>query len=243
MNWLEVQASNVAAIAYDADIYTLAIRYRDGSVYICPNVSATTFGSLATSNSKGKILAEMVGHWVRITEGGAPAKSRERERARKGLGLPMSRISYSDDEAYPGQFDLWHANCRRSLQGKEGQAELRELRAALLALPEKRLVRGVLVDGEGCVCAVGAYAKYKGLDLHTFDPEDHSDEVGIVAGMPKLVAWKVVEMNDFDFDHLTPERRYVKMLDWVESQITGALPPVGGVTHVKLVGEEVTLLG
>lgn len=49
MNWLEVQSSNVAAIAYDADIYMLAIRYRDGSVYICPNVSPTAFGTLATA--------------------------------------------------------------------------------------------------------------------------------------------------------------------------------------------------
>ena len=75
MNWLEVQASNVAAIAYDADIYTLAIRYRDGLVYVCPNVSATAFGALATSNNKDKIISKMVAHWIRITEGGASAKA------------------------------------------------------------------------------------------------------------------------------------------------------------------------
>lgn len=45
----------------------------------------------------------------------------------------MSRISYSEDEDYPGEFELWQANCRRSLQSKAGQAELRALRDALLA--------------------------------------------------------------------------------------------------------------
>lgn len=43
------------------------------------------------------------------------------------------RISYSDEEDSPGQFALFQANCRRSLQGKKGQAALRELEAALLA--------------------------------------------------------------------------------------------------------------
>lgn len=132
----------------------------------------------------------------------------------------MSRISYSDEEDYPGQFDLWQANCRRSLRGKQGQEELRALRDALLAMPDKRLIHGLLVDEEGAVCAVGAYAKHKGLDLQKFDPEDSTDEVGIEAGMPILVAWKVVEMNDMELDHLTPEQRYTKMLEWVERQLS-----------------------
>ena len=132
------------------------------------------------------------------------------------------RISYSEDERYPGQFDLWQANCQRSLRGKQGQEELRVLRDALLALPEKRLIDGALEDEEGDVCAVGAYAKHKGMDLKQFDPEYDTDEVGIAGGMPRLVAWKVVEVNDMELgsyaNHpITPEERYVEMLAWVES--------------------------
>ncbi len=129
------------------------------------------------------------------------------------------RINYSDEEDYPGQFELWQANCKRSLRGKLGQQELTELRAALINLPEKRLLLGVLEDGEGGVCAVGAYGKRKGLDLSKFDSDSSTDEVGIAGGMPALVAWKVVEMNDVEFDHVTPEQRYEKMLAWVESQL------------------------
>lgn len=144
----------------------------------------------------------------------------------------MSRISYSEEEDFPGQFGLWQANCRRSLRGKQGQEELRVLRDALLALPEKRLVQDYLETEDGEVCAIGAYAKYKGMDLTKFHPEDATDEVGIAGGMPALVAWKVVQMNDMEFGRysyaqterelITAERRYALMLAWVESNLVAA---------------------
>lgn len=129
------------------------------------------------------------------------------------------RLSYQDEEDYPGQFDLWQGNCERSLRGKRGQEELSILRDALLEIPEKRLILGSLVDEEGEVCAVGAYARHKGLDLNAFDPEEDTDAVGVAGGMPRLVAWKVVEMNDLSFDHLTPEDRWKMMLEWVDSKL------------------------
>ena len=67
----------------------------------------------------------------------------------------MTRISYSEEEDYEGQFALFRANLNRSLAGKKGQAALRDLEAALLALPEKRLVGYHLVK-DGDVCATGA---------------------------------------------------------------------------------------
>lgn len=134
----------------------------------------------------------------------------------------MSRISYNDEEDYPGQFGLWQANCIRSIQGKQGQEELRALRDALLALPEKRLIHGSLDDEDGGVCAIGAYAKHKGLDLKAFDAESETDKVGVAAGMPPLVAWRVVEINDMELDRkVTPAQRYTEMLAWVERQLNG----------------------
>ncbi len=154
------------------------------------------------------------------------------------------RINYSDEEDYPGQYALWDANCRRSLKGRKGQAELRELEAALLALPAKQLIKDTLDDDDGGVCAIACYAKYKGLDLKKFDREDESDEVGIAAGMPPLVAWTVVELNDIIMDvvwevadgplnrwdatykggiplvrDMTPEERYERVLVWVRGQL------------------------
>lgn len=155
------------------------------------------------------------------------------------------RIGYSDEEDYPGQFGLWRGNCQRSLKGRKGQVALRELEAALLALPEKRLIAQELVDDEGSVCAIGAVARQRGrLDDHMRTRGEYDmEDVGVQLGMPRLVAWKIVEMNDvilegFDlvFDlpgpwrwpgeqpymriPITPETRYERMLEWVQSQIT-----------------------
>lgn len=160
------------------------------------------------------------------------------------------RISYSDEEDIPGQFALWQANCRRSLQGKKGQVALRELEAALLALPDKRLIANHLKDADGEVCALGALAKHKGHDIPPplkdewgyYDDDTEIEEFGVSLGMPRLVAWKVVEKNDIAIDGyyvnlpgpyrwfqeqqrlrayvpVTPEMCYAKMLAWVQGQI------------------------
>jgi hypothetical protein len=129
------------------------------------------------------------------------------------------RINYSDEEEFAGQFALWQANCERSLRGKSGQEELRELRSALMELRVKRLIKGSLEDEDGGICAIAAYGKRKGLDLSEFDLDYGSDEVGIAGGMPKLVAWKVVEVNDVELDHVSPELRYERMLAWIDSKL------------------------
>jgi hypothetical protein len=116
------------------------------------------------------------------------------------------RIDYTEDEDRPGQFALWDANCRRSMRGRSGQAALRRLEAALLAMPEKRLVSGKLVTHDGDVCAIGALARAEGKlpepePLDAFG--DESDDVDDTAefaeaslSFPRLVAWKVVAQND-----------------------------------------------
>ena len=125
------------------------------------------------------------------------------------------RLNYTEDEDYPGQFALWQGNCTRSLRSKAGQAALKRLEAALLAMPEKKLIRGKLVDNQAQVCALGALAKAEGVlpqpdadDLDQYDEdledgydEDDSAEFGeSVLKFPKLVAWKVVEQNDIQLD-------------------------------------------
>ncbi len=125
------------------------------------------------------------------------------------------RISYSEEEQFPGQFFLWRANSARSLLGKAGQAALRELRDALLALPTKRLVVGVLDNGADC-CAIGALVRRKGITPKA-DPEYEMEDVGVECGMPRLVAWRVVEENDMATYSMTPEQRYAAILAWVNA--------------------------
>jgi hypothetical protein len=86
----------------------------------------------------------------------------------------VSRYSYDGDEAMT--YGLWEANAQRALSGKRGKQALRDLREALLALPEPVLIEGALCTvnpqlrndqygevsehGEG-VCAIGAYLWHK----------------------------------------------------------------------------------
>lgn len=119
----------------------------------------------------------------------------------------MSRFDdydYDYDEGFSNQGELWHANAQRALKGKKGRKALAELREALLALPEKRLISGALCtvdaedrvrqrhefgrgdlaehvkrEGEG-VCAIGAYVWYRKVKAGA-DPQ------AAFAGLPTML--------------------------------------------------------
>lgn len=82
----------------------------------------------------------------------------------------MSRSGYSED----GDCDfpeLYRGRVARAIKGKRGQAFLRELAAAMDAMPEKRLIAGELVEGGEC-CTMGVICKARGLDVEGVNPED-----------------------------------------------------------------------
>jgi hypothetical protein len=148
----------------------------------------------------------------------------------------MSRITYCDDEDFQNQAYLWEANQERSIKGRKGQAALRELEAALLALPEKRLIANELENSKGEVCAVGALAKFKGKENpmvgDSFGDEGltlNEDEIERVTvrfatelGVPSMVAVAVVHENDDCWSvNITPEQRYEKVLNWTRRQLSG----------------------
>ncbi len=150
------------------------------------------------------------------------------------------RIAYSDEEDFPGQFALYRANTDKQLDGRQGQAVLRELEAALLALPRKRLARKQIAK-DGDVCAVGALiwlkhtkagrdpdAAIKQLEDEYYDPardseyfhDDYTDNIAVHEGVaPALVAWRLVELNDVLLEDCTPEERYEQVLSWVRNRI------------------------
>ncbi len=157
----------------------------------------------------------------------------------------MARINYCDDEDFPGQFDLWNGNIERSCAGYFGQWALKELETALLALPKPRLVRKALAD-DGDVCAVGclvlALREKRGhdraavlADLQTSDPDDDdaAERMAVPLGVPRLVVWKLVALNDIECESrwdpvrqrsedMTPEERFDHVLAWVRSHLARA---------------------
>lgn len=112
----------------------------------------------------------------------------------------MSRFGEWDyEEPFPNAAALWQANVSRALKGRRGRKALAELREALRALPEKKLIEGALCtvgsekraarlnysgdelrekverDGEG-VCAVGAYVWFKRVKAGA-DPQEAFDSL------------------------------------------------------------------
>lgn len=145
----------------------------------------------------------------------------------------MSRSGYSDDL---DQWDLirWRGAVTSAIRGKRGQAFLRELLAALDALPEKRLARDLFTRSDGCVCALGAVAKVRGIDTTPLEPgeddygEVDTESVGATFGIPRALAAEIMYLNDegiWDSGPDTPEvqfRRWQYVRKWVVGNVRNA---------------------
>jgi hypothetical protein len=159
----------------------------------------------------------------------------------------MSRIVEGDcdDPASWLRGYAWVANTKRHLEGAKGQAALKELEAALLALPEKKLLYSEFIigpdsdDPNGGVCAMAAIALKRKMDTGLSRREavlailnevpgsvmDDSDSEGVAAtaaylGLKHVFAYAVIEQNDeYGGRRTLPEDRYKNILAWVQARI------------------------
>ncbi len=150
----------------------------------------------------------------------------------------MSRSGYSDDLDDSWELIRWRGAVASAIRGKRGQAFLRELRDALQALPEKRLIHGEFVqEGEVCVIAAIAVAREQRTSgtsheqacriVHERypDPEDGDNEwIASELDIARALACELQFMNDDDYwlsvkDVPESEMRYVRILKWVEGLI------------------------
>lgn len=131
----------------------------------------------------------------------------------------MSRAGYSEDgDDDPWSMIRWRGAVTSAMNGRRGQAFLRELLAALDALPEKKLVADELKDN-GCYCALGAVGRARGLDLERLDPYDWSGLSGTF-GIAEALVREIMGENDGDIyygiHNETPEERFARIRKWVE---------------------------
>ena len=155
----------------------------------------------------------------------------------------MSRSGYTDDDDDPLATGRWRAQVRSAIRGKRGQAFLRELIAALDAMPEKALITEELVTADGNVCAIGAVCKARGIDVSHVDyysPEDIAANVGIASQMVAEIEYENDECGyrfenvklpesperpkwapDFTWGRIeeTPEERWQRMRRWAEAKL------------------------
>jgi len=144
----------------------------------------------------------------------------------------MSRSGYSDDYDL-GDNSLWlyRGAVKSAIKGRRGQSFLRDLLAALQALPEKRLIAGHMQTAD-CVCAIGAVGKARGVDMSDidqmiaeadecgYDMPEIGGEVAATFGIASAMAREIMFENDEGgaYDE-TPERRYDRMVRWVEARL------------------------
>lgn len=135
----------------------------------------------------------------------------------------MSRAQYDD---CLDSWDLirWRGAVAQATRGARGQAFLREMLAALDAMPEKRLIRNELVRADGAVCALGAVACARGLDASKIEPEEPEQVAGAFGIAPALareIAYENDETHVMRGDALYDEgeRLWRHMRAWVQKQI------------------------
>ena len=141
----------------------------------------------------------------------------------------MSRSGYSDDNEDQWALIRWRGAVRSAIRGRRGQAFLREMIAALDALPKPELAAGTLRTPNGGVCALGAVAVARGIVPPVPDEEydegtgEERDHIGPAFGIADAMAREVMYMNDEICDRGGPWRRWERMRRWAISQLEGDL--------------------
>lgn len=111
----------------------------------------------------------------------------------------MSRSGLCEDDGDdPLAFGRWRGAVKSAISGKRGQEFLRELAAALDAMPEKVLVAGELQDEDGCLCTLGVIGKARGLELEKMDVDDYDSIAGSLNVNAKI-AQEIMWENDETF--------------------------------------------
>ena len=141
----------------------------------------------------------------------------------------MSRHGYIDDDWDDSPEAIlasgrWVACVKSAMRGKRGQAFLRELAAAMDAMPVKALIAHELINERGECCTIGVVCKARGIDVSKVDYEC-PEQVGAAVGIARQMAAEIEYENDDgfwdrDIKSESPEARWQRMRKWVESKLT-----------------------
>jgi hypothetical protein len=142
----------------------------------------------------------------------------------------MSRHGYNEDCDSEWAAICWRGAVTSATRGKRGQAFLKEMLAALDALPEKKLVSEELVTEKGAVCAIGSVMVKRGIDVSNIDPED-PERIAHVMGIAPALVQEIEYINDEAWswnyelqrrEEMTDEKRFDLVRRWIIDQIKAA---------------------
>lgn len=134
----------------------------------------------------------------------------------------MSRSGYSDD-IDNWALIKWRGQVASAFRGARGQQMLRDILTAMDAMPVKELIANNVVCYDG-VCAMGAAAASRGVDVTEIDPENY-EAVASAMNIAPQMAQEIAYMNDEGtWGNETPSERFVRMRNWVSNQIKDTKP-------------------
>lgn len=141
---------------------------------------------------------------------------------------------------------LYRGRVASATRGRRGQRFFRELLAALEAMPVKELQAATFDEGpitggdvvvDGGVCALGALARAKSIDITDADPDDDqvAEELAVKFDIADCLSREVIWANDewdsgyrrvrdytgeyLGFRRDTPAERWHRMHEWVAKKI------------------------
>ena len=132
----------------------------------------------------------------------------------------MSRSGYSDD-CNGAELNLWRGAVNSAINGKRGQAFLRETLAALDAMPDKKLTTDTLHEpANGEFCTLGAVGASRSLDMKPLEYSDRG-HIARAFGISEAMAAEIMFENDEGNwrGTETPEQRWARMRAWVHGNI------------------------
>lgn len=133
----------------------------------------------------------------------------------------MSRSGYTEDCDDTWAYIHWRGAVASAIGGKRGQAALREIAAALDAMPVKELAAESLVTTDGMCCTLGALGRARGMDMSAIDPEDLK-AVAKSFGIAEAMAAEIMHLNDEAVPETSAARRWQYMRTWVDEQLRPA---------------------
>ena len=134
----------------------------------------------------------------------------------------MDRHGYSDGECVQPRYGMYRGRVASAIRGKRGQRLLRELLAALDAMPDKRLIKDEFVL-HGQACALGVVALSRGIpDAEKIYSEDHDYLAKLFDIAPCLVR-EIEYENDEPVWSRDPidalVERFERVREWVSENI------------------------
>lgn len=130
----------------------------------------------------------------------------------------MSRSNY-DDDCDNWELIRWRGAVTAALQGRRGQAFLRELVSTLDAMTHKRLIADKLELVDGDVCALGAVGRARLLRMDDLDEQD-VESVAARFGLAEALVRELTFINDEDYyAQSSPESRWRVVRDWALANI------------------------